>query len=290
MPRRRINRWGRSFFSAVMIAALSVTLIGCQAPVTGPGASLAMDASDPCANERAAFAGSRTYFRDEIVSGAVTGAAVGAGFGALAGLASGGNLKSALIGGAVGGTVGGAIGASSAYYNTLAERARDQNELAYDMNNDLTRESQEIDHTAATFGRLRACRFYEARLVKDQARAHMIDRPTALARIAYHRDKFNEELGIAHQFGLTMARRSQQFQEAANELRTRPPVSAAGQPVARAAPARVAQVNRAASVSVPEKRASFDRSVATAEQNSKAAFNLDSNANLSWLPLYPLDA
>jgi hypothetical protein len=274
----------------LIAAALSVTLAGCQAPITGPGAQLAMDASDPCANERAAFAGSRTYFQDKIVSGAVTGAAVGAGFGALAGLAAGGNLKSALIGGAIGGTVGGVAGAGSAYYNTLSERAQDQNQVAADMNQDLARESQEIDHTAATFSRLRACRFAQARFVKDQARGHVLDRTTALARIAYHRDKFNEELDIAHQFGLTMARRSQQFQEAANDLRTRPPVSQQGAPVTRAAPARVAQVDRAASVSVPEKRASFDKTVASAQSGSKAAFDLDSNASLSWLLLNGPDA
>jgi len=267
-----------------------MTLAGCQAPVTGPGAQLAMDSSDPCANERAAFAGSKTFFQDQIVSGAVTGAAMGAGVGALTGLAATGNFRGALIGGLAGGAVGGVVGGSSAYYNTLAEHAQDQNELAYDMNQDLTRESQEIDHTAATFGRLRACRFGQARFVKDQARAHVLDRPTALARIAYHRDKFNEELNIAHEFGLTMARRSQEFQQAANDLRTRPPVTAQGAPAQRAAPARVAQVDRAASVSVPEKRASFDKTVASAEHGSKAAFDLDSNASLSLLLLNGPDA
>jgi hypothetical protein len=274
----------------LLAAALCFSLLGCQAPVTGPGATLAMDASDPCQNERAAFAGSKTYFQDQIVSGAVTGAAVGAGLGALTGLAATGNLRGALIGGLAGGAVGGIAGGSSAYYNTLAERARDQNELAYNMNQDLARETQEIDHTAATFGRLRACRFGQAQFVKNQARAHVLDRPTALARIAYHRDKFNEELNIAHEFGLTMARRSQQFQQAANDLRTRPPVATQGAPVTRAAPSRIAQVDRAASVSVPEKRASFDKTVASAQSTSKAAFDLDNNAKLGWLLLQGFDA
>ena len=274
----------------LLAAALCFSLLGCQSPVTGPGASLAMDASDPCQNERSAFAGSKTYFQDKIVTGAVTGAAVGAGMGALTGLAATGNLRGALIGGLAGGAVGGIAGGTSAYYNTLAERARDQNELAYNMNQDLTRETQEIDHTAATFGRLRACRFGQSYFVKNQARAGALDRPTALARIAYHRDKFNEELNIAHEFGLTMARRSQQFQQAANDLRTRPPVAAQGAPATRAAPSRIAQVDRAASVSVPEKRASFDKTVASAQSNSKAAFDLDNNAKLGWLPPLGFDA
>jgi hypothetical protein len=270
----------------MLAAALSLSLAGCQTPVTGPGATLAADPTDPCQNERTAFASSKTYFQDQIVSGAVTGAAVGAGFGALTGLAATGNWRGALIGGLAGGAVGGVAGGSSAYYNTLAEHAQDQNELAYDMNQDLTRESDQIDHTAAAFGRLRACRFAQADMVKDQARAHMIDRQTALARIAYHRDKFNEELNIAHDFGLTMARRSQEFQQAANDLRTRPPVapqSAPGAPATRAAPARVAQVDKAATVSVPEKRQSFDNTVAAAQTSSKAAFDLDNNAKLSLL-------
>jgi len=264
-------------------AALCLSLAGCQAPVVGPGASLAADPSDPCVNERTAFASSKTYFQDQIVSGAVTGAAVGAGVGALTGLAATGNLRGALIGGLAGGAVGGVAGGSSAYYNTLVEHAQDQNELAYDMNQDLTRETQEIDHTAATFGRLRACRFAQAEFVKNQAREHLLDRQTALARIAYHRDKFNEELNIAHEFGLTMARRSQEFQQAANDLRTRPPVTAQGAPATRAAPARVAQVDKAATVSVPEKRQSFDSTVAAAQTTSKAAFDLDNNEKLSLL-------
>jgi hypothetical protein len=272
----------------MLAAALCLSLAGCQSPVTGPGASLAADSTDPCQNERSAFASSKTYFKDQIVTGAVTGATVGAGFGALTGLAATGNWRGALIGGLAGGAVGGVAGGTSAYYHTLSEHAQDQNELAYNMNQDLSRESEEIDHTAAAFGRLRACRFTQAQFVKDQAREHMIDRPTALARIAYHRDKFNEELNIAHEFGLTMARRSQEFQQAANELTTRPPVNQQGAPAPRAEPSRVAQVDRAATVSVPEKRKSFDSTVAAAQTSSKAAFDLDSNAKLSLLlPIGP---
>ena len=249
-----------------------------------------MDASDPCQGERAAFAGSKTYFQDKIVAGAAMGAAVGAGAGALAGLAAGGTLRSTLIGAGVGGVAGGVVGAGTAYYNTLSERAHDQDELAANMSADLTRESQEIDHTAATFARLRACRYGQARLVKNQARHHEIDKPTALAQIAYHRDKFDEEIRIARELGLTMARRGQQFQEASNELKTRPPVAAQGAPPSRTTATKVAQVNRAASVSVPEKRASYDGAVASAEKTSKAAFDLDNNASLSWVLLNGFDA
>jgi len=263
----------RATTTPVLAAALCFSLSGCQ--TAGPGASLATDPSDPCTSERSAFAGSKTYFQDQIVSGAVQGAAVGAVGGALTGLAATGNLRGALIGGLTGAAVGGVVGGTSAYYSSLAQRAQDQNELAYAMNQDLARETQEIDHTAATFGRLRACRFGQAWIVKTQARQGMLDRPTALARIAYHRDKFSEEINIAHEFGLTMAKRGAEFQQAAVELKTRPPVNAQGAPIARAAPSRVAQVDKAASVSVPEKRQSFDKTVASAQSSSKAAFDLN---------------
>src|ERR1700722_418467 len=153
-----------------LAAMLCLNLAACQTPPSGPGAELAADNSDPCQVQRSAFASSKTYFKDQIVSAAVTGAAVGGGMGALTGLAATGNLRGALIGGLAGAAVGGIAGGSSAYYRTLSQRARDQNELAYAMNQDLSRESQEIDHTAAAFGRLRACRFAQARIVKNDAR------------------------------------------------------------------------------------------------------------------------
>src|SRR3954462_14435339 len=152
----------RAVSTRLLAAPLCFSLPACQSPVTGPGAQLAYDPTDPCASERAAFASSKTYFQDKVATGAATGAAVGAGLGALTGLAATGNLRGALIGGLAGGAAGGIAGGTSAYYNTLAERARDQNELAYAMNQDLAREGQEIDHTTATFARLRECRFGQA--------------------------------------------------------------------------------------------------------------------------------
>ncbi len=278
----------RTAIVPMMAAALSLSLslAGCQSPM-GAGASLVRDPGDPCQTERANFAGSKTYFQDQIATGVAVGAGVGAGLGALTGLAATGNLRGALIGGLAGGVAGGVLGGSSAYYNTLAERARDQDEVASAMNQDLAREAQEIDHTLATFARLRACRFGQAQYVKTQVRQHIVDRQTGIARIAYHRDHFDEEIRIAREFGLTMARRGQQFQQAANDLRTRRPATAQARP---ASPARVAQVSRSASVSVPEKRASFDSTVASAERSSKSAFNIDSNATLSWLMLNGPDA
>jgi hypothetical protein len=276
--------------ATLLATALCVSLAGCQTPPS-PGAKLAADPADPCQAERTAFADSKTYFQDQVTSGAITGAAMGAGMGALAGLAKGGTLKSALVGGLVGGAIGGLAGAGTAYYNTLAEHAADQYEVANYMNQDLARETQEIDHSGVTFARLRACRFAQAQYVKSLARHHQIDRPAALAQIAYNRDKFNEELGIAHEFGLTMARRSQQFQEAANDLKTRPPAASATAPApTSASKAKLAQVDKAAAVSVPEKRASYDKTVASAERTSKTAFDLDSNASLSWLLSLGFDA
>ena len=282
------SRLVRASTAHVVAAAFCVSLAGCQVP--GPGSSLSVDASDPCQGERSAFSSSKTYFQDKIVTGAAVGALGGAALGALGAVISGGrDARSILAGAAIGGVVGGVAGAGSAYYNTLAERARDQDELANYMNQDLARETQEIDRSVATFARLRTCRFDQARFVKNQVRGKVVDRQTGLARIAFHRDKFNEEIGIARQFGVSMANRNRQFQDAAVALRQPPAATqrpGGSRPVAvtRASPQRVAAVNRVASVSVPEKRASFDRSVAAAERSSKPAFDIDSNASLSWLP------
>ncbi len=284
----RNSKSKRAFKTAPLLAAaISLTLAGCQSPL-GAGASLAMDPSDPCGGERAAFAGSKTYFQDKIATGVLTGAALGAAGGILYGLANGRIDAGTVVATTV---IGGIAGGGSAYYNTLAERARDQEDVANVMNQDLAREAREIDHTLATFARLRACRFGQSRFVKVQVRGGQVDRATGLARIAYHRDKFNQEIQTAREFGLSMARRGQQFQEAANDLRTRAPSSRSPAIQARrASPVQVAQVNRAAAVSVPEKRSSFDNTVTAAERGSKAAFDIDSNTNLSWLKRLGLDA
>ncbi|MSP00496.1 MAG: hypothetical protein EXR07_05515 [Acetobacteraceae bacterium] len=279
-------RPARAAAASLLAVTLCLSLPGCQSPM-GPGASLAVDTSDPCTNERSAFAGSKTYFQDKLATGALTGAAIGAAsgiaFGLIHGRVDAGTVVAATV-------IGGVAGAGTAYYNTLAERARDQEELASAMNQDLARETQEIDRTTATFARLRACRFGQAQFVKNQVRSRALDRPTGLARIAFHRDRFDQEIRIAREFGLSMARRGEQFQQAANDLRTRPPAARPGVVATRASPARVASVNRAASVSVPEKRASFDRTVASAESSGKTAFNLDSNTSLSWLSVAGFDA
>src|ERR1700676_3539649 len=86
-------RFNRASTVPMLAAALCFTLAGCQSPVRGPGASLAADPSDPCQNERSAFASSKTFFQDQIATGAATGAAVGAVGGALTGLAATGNLR-----------------------------------------------------------------------------------------------------------------------------------------------------------------------------------------------------
>lgn len=273
----------RAAAASVLAATLTLSLGGCQSPF-GAGAALTMDGSDPCRGQRAEFAGSKTYFQDKIATGALTGAALGAGAGILYGLARG-RVDVGTV--AVGALAGGVVGAGSAYYSTLAERARDQSEMANTMNQDLARETQEIDHSVASFARLRACRFGQAQIVKGQARRRELDRPTALQRIAFHRDRFDEEIRTAREFGLTMARRGEQFQQAANDLRTKPVSKPGWSP---APPARIASVNRAASVSVPEKRATFDRSIASAERESKTAFNLDGGASLSWLGVVGPDA
>jgi hypothetical protein len=253
-----------------MLCALSL-LAGCaQISSHMPGGNaLSVDPQDPCGTERADFLRSKDYFTDEIITGTLTGAAVGALSGATVGLLTNNNVgKSALIGGGVGAVAGGA----TAYTRTVAQNSRDQAEMAQRVNADLRQEGQQIDHTTATFARLRRCRFAQAGLIKTQVRNGTLTRQAGLTQLSWERGRFDEEIARAHQYNLTMAKRGNEFQDAANTLRAHPTPASA--PSTRL-------VTTQASVSIPEKRDAFDKSVASAESNSKVAFDLDSTARLS---------
>jgi hypothetical protein len=228
---------------------------------------LPVDPSDPCGTQRSDFATSKSYFTDEIVTGALTGAAVGAIAGAGLAIMMGGNAGSAAL---IGGGAGALLGGATSYTKTLEQKSHDQAEMAQHVNDDLHTEGQQIDHTTATFARLRQCRFIQAALIKTQVHNNTLPRQVGLTQLAWQRDRFDEEIKLAHDYDLTMAKRGTQFQDAANVLRS----NSAPPPSARL-------VTAAASVSIPEKRRAFDQSVVTAEAKKGAAFDLDSNAKLS---------
>jgi hypothetical protein len=255
----------------IAVLATVATLAGCaQMPMqTASKPPLAIDSADPCGAQRADFAKSKDYFTDQIVTGAVTGAALGALAGVGLALVTHSNVGTAAL---IGGGTGLLAGGTTAYTKTLAEKSKDQAEMAQHVNDDLRREGDEIDHTTAAFARLRSCRYQQAALIKAQVRRHAMTRPDGLTQIAFERDRFDEELKLAREYDIAMTKRGSQFDDAAKSLNENPTPAAA--PSAKL-------VSAAASVSIPEKRSGFDKSLVAAESSSKLAFDMDNNTKLT---------
>ncbi len=239
--------------------------------LVGGGGSLALDPNDACRSEREQFGASKNYFTNEILGSTLVGAGGGAVLGGITAAATHGNiLRGALIGGGVGAGAGFATG----YYQAMSQKYRDRQELASRVNADLRTEGTEIDHTLATFGRLRQCRFAQAALIKSELRHHQIDRPTAEAQLSYQRARFDEEVRLAQSYGATMAKRGNEFQNATAQLAQNRPSRRS-----RGDAGGAAQV--AATETIPEKRANFDRAVEKAETASHVAFNLSTEGGES---------
>ena len=276
------------FWSPQVVVMLAVVAIvplvsGC-APGTGgmPAAPILVVApEDVCGKERGDFAKSKTYFTDQIVTGIGTGAVLGTVLGGAAGLVLHVNpVKTAAIGAGVGAAVGGI----SSYSQVMVEKHKDEAELARSVNDDLTKEGQEIDRTTATFARLRACRFQQATYIKTQVRRRAMDRTTAMQQLSFQKGWFDQELDLAKTYRISMEKRGEEFKDAANTIKDQAQADAAK---AQAAAYEAQAVQQAASVSIPNKRASFDNSIASAVAGSEIAFNLDSNKKVSALALPP---
>ena len=270
--------------AALALGMALASVAGCgQLPDQTAGGdkdALPIDPADPCKDQRAEFAKPHSWFTDQITSGALFTTIGGVFSGAAAGATAASNSTDANASPwkAIGATAKGMMhGASLGYYQARAENAKDKDELARDINSDLTKEGQQIDHTTAAFARLRECRFTEATRIKNQARAGHLDRTTALAQIDYERQRFDEELAVAHDYGVNMSKRNDQFVDVSKELKQdRPPKTAA-----RSDP--TSQVALAATGTIPEKRRSYDKSIDHADTTSKVAFDLDSHAKLTRL-------
>jgi hypothetical protein len=254
-----------------LIACLSL-LAGCAQmqgvpTMLGMGSgNLATDPADPCGAQRAAFNDSRNYFTRDIVIKTAGGAVIGAAAGAAIGGATNG-LRGALAGAAIGAVGGAALGLASGYYDKLQQANLDQATLARQVNQDVTSENQQIDHTAATFASLRSCRFNQAAFVKNEARRGIIPRPDALAQLDQQRTWFAQEVAVARDAGVNMKSRDDQFAYAANNLPKTPRRTDPG-----------AQATKVATETIPQKRNSFESAVGNADTQSKVAFNLDNSA------------
>jgi uncharacterized protein YcfJ len=274
----RLHRAAAALLALVLAAG---SLAGCASHAGN--IDLAVDPSDPCGPQRAALSESRTFFSDQIAVGAAKGALAGGLVGALAGGAAGGG-RGALIGLVAGAAAGGIAGGTAAYYNTMSERYHDQATLARGINQDLARESQEMDHVNASFARLRECRFGVAQQVKYQVRSGQIPREAAISTLGYQRQMFDQEIQVARAYGVSMQKRDDEFRTAAVNLQKQdpnytPPPPPPPNRVARHRPppplTPTQQVVTNATESIPEKRTAYVASVDDAARRSQVAFNVD---------------
>lgn len=267
---QRTNRYrAKPRLMTVAFSLAFISLSGCSNPagLSSPFASkpaLELYAGDPCGTDRADFARSKDFFTDQVVANVGTGILVGGVLGAGAGVVLGVDPgKAALLGAGAGAIVGG----TKAYSNIMAEKHRDQAELAKSVNSDLVTEGREMDRTVGTFARLRACRFAQAQAIKVEVRSRRMTRAVALQELATQKARFAEEIALANEYQIAMDKRGEQFKEAADTIKQ--------QEIADATEAQAAK--RAAAVAIPDKRAAFARNIKSAEANSEIAFNLDSN-------------
>ena len=276
----------------VLASVAGPWLVGCAAmPGGAPKPVLVSDPSDGCKSYRDEFAKSQTFFTEQIVGDVATGAIIGGILGIGAGVVTG---TSPLKSGAIGAVLGGATGGVSGYSKVMAVQHRDQLEMSRSVNQDLTREGEEIDHASASFARLRACRFEAATFIKTQVRRRVMDRATAMQQLDQQRHLFAEEIAVAKTYKISMDKRNAQFQDAADTIRQQALSDTAQAQTAQAqaqmqaqAQAQAQAVKQAAGVSIPNKRSSYDRSIASAETSSEIAFSLDNNKKVSSLVPMP---
>lgn len=266
------------------VAALGLaasTLTGCAAGAIGgltPLGDMVMsalrdlkvDPADSCGTQRAAFAEARSFFTKRIVEGAIIGGLVG---GAAIGAMTGGVGTGVLIGTGAGAALGGIYG----YYSTMSEKYKEQETLARAINADLTRESQQIDRTTATFARLRECRFAQANSIKARIHTGRIPREAGQTALKYQADRFGAEMRLARHYGVNMQKCGDEFRDAAENLQRKDPALTA----TRRGRTQGHQVLARATETVPEKRSGFVAAVNNAEQRSKVAFSLDGTASAS---------
>lgn len=251
----------------IVLLSLLIILSACEQTTSllGTSGTLSADPTDPCHQQRQNFADGQNYFARAILTKAAQGAISGAMPNLMSGNMSGvwGNVANGMF-----------SGVKAGYWDALQQQNRDQQQLAQSMNADLQRESQAIDHTTAAFGTLRSCRLAQATHIKNDARAHHIDRAEAQRELKQQHDWFTEEIKVAENAGINMQKRDDQFAYAADSLHKE---NAKG-PTARARSKSEQAVTISATETIPQKRNTFESSVKEAQAESSTAFSLDSSA------------
>ena len=210
------------------VLATALTLGGCTPATTqffstqesriGPD-----DGSDSCRPRVVGLDNTGQFFGRDILKGAAAGGVAG---GVLGYVFGGHDWQGALIGAGAGAAAGGL----TAY--------------VVDMHQHLAAENQHIDDTQLAFNALMDCRFAQARAIRADYRAHIIDRPTAEARMAKVKAWAQRDLALARDIDTNIRDRGTQFDLAADKVAPGSSTAAAAQ----APPSRHVTVRRTASL------------------------------------------
>jgi uncharacterized protein YdbL (DUF1318 family) len=270
-PKKRAGRLDFASRTSTSLAIVFLVLAACsQIPnipstsrIFGSSATLTVDMSDPCHQQRQDFSEGQNFFTKAIFSKAIRGATSGG----VQSLVSSGSFSTALNSA----LSGGLAGARSGYLDALQQEHHDEQQLADQINADLHRESSAIDHTTAAFATLRACRLTQAKRVKSAAQTRRIEQAEARRQLKQEHDWFAEEIEVAQNAGINMQKRDDQFTYAANNLQNE-------RTTGHARPQTESAVEIFATETIPQKRNSFESSVKEAQAESNTAFSLDNNA------------
>ena len=196
-----------------ILPAFMLTLAGCTPATTqffstqqsriGPD-----DGSDSCRQRVVGLDNTGQFFGRDILTGAAAGGVAG---GVLGYVFGGHDWQGALIGASAGAAAGGL----TAY--------------VVDMHQRLATENQHIDDTQLAFNALMDCRFEQARAIRADYRARIIDRPTAQARMAKVKAWAQRDLALARTIDTNIRDRGSQFELAADKVAPGSSAAAAAQ-------------------------------------------------------------
>jgi hypothetical protein len=178
------------------------------------------DKNDVCYTQRVDLLDSRSYYAKSVVAGVIGGAIAGAATGALFAAIGGGNVGQGAAIGAGTLAVAGGIGA---YYQAKQKDIADAQALAVSIQNDILKENGEIDRASIAFVKLRDCRFANAERIKSEYRTGRIKRDEAVKKLNDLKEKFEEDIKIAEEYGTKMSENMKEFQHASGQMLDRDP-------------------------------------------------------------------
>jgi hypothetical protein len=248
------------------LVASSLMFIGCAVPLTREERIGPDDGSDICRPNVVALDSTGNFFAEDMLKGAATGAATGAltgGFLALLSGKSGEDIaKSALVGGAVGG-IAGAIGG---YYKSRMEQGRDQGILA--INNDLTRESSELDKADIAVRALITCRVKQRDRIRADYAARRISKGEAQQRWNLLQEQVRRDNNLMQMVAENIGKRQEEYKYASDQVAAEFDISKLTLAEQRAARKRIDANNKRIDREYAQEVAKIDRDAAKTRKTS----------------------